>query len=439
MARPGYDRRTGAFAVALSLLLMILTGCSGSDEAGAEAGGKVTLTFAWWGNEDRAQRTKEAVSLFEKRHPGVTVRTSFAGYEAYVQKLATQAAGGDLPDVAQLDYRQISQYAGSGTLLDLGPYVKDGTLRTADFDKALTGTGGYEGKQYALPMGRGSTGFAYDASIFEKAGVAAPKPGWTWDDWAEAGERISALGVKGPNGHAYTGLTDIGVNEDAFENWLRGRGGRLYASENQLGFSVDDLTEFWTFTDKLRRQGVASGARDTAQISGAVEDTPMGRKLAATDFNWDGPFLGYAPLLGENVHFAPVPTTDGRAGQYFKPTTLVGVGANTPHPKEAAELLDFLLNDLDAGKILGVTRSTPPNRKIARTIGSALKGPEKEVYEYGREIAAYGTDAPPTAPPRGDVVLQVSFTRTYQRVIYGMQSPRGAAEEFVAEARRELR
>jgi multiple sugar transport system substrate-binding protein len=115
------------------------------------------------------------------------------------------------------------------------------------------------------------------------------------------------------------------------------------------------------------------------------------------------------------------------------------VGAATHHPKEAAELIDFLLNDPDAGTILGVTRSTPPNQKIAAAIGKGLTGPEKEVYDYGRKIAAYGTEAPPMAPPRGDVVLQVSFTRDYQRVTYGMQSPRGAAEEFVAEAQRELR
>ncbi|MFJ7078912.1 ABC transporter substrate-binding protein [Streptomyces sp. NPDC098781] len=432
-------RRTGSLALALTLLLAFLSGCSDGDAASTETGGKVTLTFAWWGNEDRAERTNQAVDLFEKRHPGVTVRTSFAGYEAYVQKLATQAAGGDLPDVAQLDYRQISQYAGSGTLLDLGPYIEDGSLRTADFDEGLTGTGAYEGKQYAFPMGRGSTGFAYDGSVFEKAGVTAPRPGWTWDDWVEAGEKISALGLKGPNGHAYTGVTDIGVNEDAFENWLRGRGGKLYASQQELGFTVEDLTEFWTFTDSLRRRGVASQAKDTAQISGAVEDTPMGRGLAATDFNWDGPFLGYPPLLGENVHFAPVPTTAGRAGQYFKPTMLVGVGADTQHPREAAELIDFLLNDPDAGEILGVTRSTPPNQRIAQAIGKGLEGPEKEVYDYGRKIAAYGTDAPPMAPPRGDVALQVAFTRSYQRVIYEMQSPREAAEEFVAEAKRELR
>jgi len=436
---PSIRRRDLLGAAAGAVFAPLLAGCSDGGGGSTAVGGKVTLTFAWWGNDDRAQRTNAAVALFEKRHPNISVRTSFAGYPAYVQKLATQAAGGDLPDVAQLDYRQISQYAGSGTLLDLGPYVGNGTLRTADFDKGLTRTGVYGGRQYALPMGKGTTGIVYDAAVFKKAGVATPRPGWTWDDWAEAGRRISALGMKGPNGHAYTGLSDLGVNEDAFETWLRGRGKELYASQHRLGFSTDDLTEFWTFTDKLRREGVVSQARDTAQIGGAVEDTPMGRGLAATDFNWDAPFLGYPPLLGDSVHFAPVPTTDGKVGQYFKPTMLIGVGAGTQHPKEAARLIDFLLNDPDAGKILGVTRSTPPNKRIAAAIGKTLTGPEKEVYDYGRTIAAHGTDAPPMAPPRGDVVLQVSFQRDYQRVSYGMQSPRGAAEEYVAEAKRELR
>ena len=439
MTPPSIRRRDLLGAAAGAVFAPLLAGCSDGGGGSTAVGGKVTLTFAWWGNDDRAQRTNAAVALFEKRHPNISVRTSFAGYPAYVQKLATQAAGGDLPDVAQLDYRQISQYAGSGTLLDLGPYVGNGTLRTADFDKGLTRTGVYGGRQYALPMGKGTTGIVYDAAVFKKAGVATPRPGWTWDDWAEAGRRISALGMKGPNGHAYTGLSDLGVNEDAFETWLRGRGKELYASQHRLGFSTDDLTEFWTFTDKLRREGVVSQARDTAQIGGAVEDTPMGRGLAATDFNWDAPFLGYPPLLGDSVHFAPVPTTDGKVGQYFKPTMLIGVGAGTQHPKEAARLIDFLLNDPDAGKILGVTRSTPPNKRIAAAIGKTLTGPEKEVYDYGRTIAAHGTDAPPMAPPRGDVVLKVSFQRDYQRVSYGMQSPRGAAEEYVAEAKRELR
>lgn len=51
----------------------------------------------------------------------------------------------------------------------------------------------------------------------------------------------------------------------------------------------------------------------------------------------------------------------------------------------------------------------------------------------------YGLDAPPTAPPRGDVAVQTAFIREYQRVMYSLATPRQAARELIDEANRELR
>ncbi|MEU1488472.1 ABC transporter substrate-binding protein [Streptomyces sp. NPDC005752] len=416
-------------------LTATLTACS------AESGGTsqgITLTFSWWGNDDRAERTQRAVRLFEEEHPGVTVRTSNGDFGSYMQKLATQAAGGGIPDLAQLDYRQVSQYAGGGALLPLGEAIRDRTIRTSEMDADFLRTGTYEGKQYALPMGRGITGYAYDSTVYKQAGIPAPRPGWTWQEWAQANRRVAALGLKSPDGRGVVGSNDGGVNEDVFENWLRGRGGQLYAGQNKLGFTEDDLTEFWTFCDELRKEGAVAEAKDTVQAN-STETSPIGRGLAAADYTWDAPFPGYTALLGDDIHFAPVPTTDGRAGQYFKPSMLLGVGAHSEHPKEAAQLADFLLNDRRAGDILGFTRSTPPNRVVAARAAKTLKGPELEIYRYAQTMEKYGLDAPPTAPPRGDVAVQTAFTRQYQRVAYGLATPREAARELIDEADRELR
>ncbi|MBM7442428.1 ABC transporter substrate-binding protein [Streptomyces sp. HB132] len=416
-------------------LTATLTACS------AESGGTsrgITLTFSWWGNDDRAERTQRAVRLFEEEHPGVTVRTSNGDFGSYMQKLATQAAGGGIPDLAQLDYRQVSQYAGGGALLPLGEAIRDRTIRTSEVDADFLRTGTYEGKQYALPMGRGITGYAYDSAVYKQAGIPAPRPGWTWQEWAQANRRVAALGLRAPDGRRVVGANDGGVNEDVFENWLRSRGGQLYADQNRLGFTEDDLTEFWTFCDELRREGAVAEAKDTVQAS-STETSPIGRGLAAADYTWDAPFPGYTALLGDDIRFAPVPTTDGHAGQYFKPSMLLGVGAHSEHPKEAAQLADFLLNDRRAGDILGFTRSTPPNRVIADRVAKTLQGPELEIYRYAQTMEKHGLDAPPTAPPRGDVAVQTAFTRQYQRVAYGLATPREAARELIDEAVRELR
>lgn len=412
-----------------------LTGCSA--ESGGSSGG-VTLTFSWWGNDDRASRTDEAVRLFEKEHPGVTVQTSNGDFGAYMQKLATQAAGGGIPDVAQLDYRQVSQYAGGGALRPLDQDIAKGVIRTSEMDRTFLRTGTYDSKQYAMPMGRGITGYAYDSKVYEKAGIATPRPSWTWEEWAEVNRKIAALGLKSPDGRPVTGANDNGTNEDIFEDWLRSHGRKLYASQTRLGFTEDDLTEWWTFCDRLRKQGAVAAARDTTQAK-STETSPIGRGLAVADYTWDAPFPGYPALLGDSLHFAPVPTIDGKPGQYFKPSMLLGVGAHSQHPKEATQLVDFLLNDRRAGDILGFTRSTPPNRMIAARVAKTLKGAEKEIYDYAQTMEKYGLAAPPTAPPKGDTAIQTAFGRAYQRVMFELATPRQAARELIDEANRELR
>ncbi|MGY0021744.1 ABC transporter substrate-binding protein [Streptomyces sp. YJ-C3] len=437
--RPRPPSRRTVLAAAAAGLSTALTGTlSACSTASGGTSGGVTLRFSWWGNDDRAARTEKAVRLFEKEHPGVTVRTSNGEFGAYLQKLATQAAGGGVPDVVQLDYRQVSQYAGGDALMSLDDVIEDSTIRTSDMDKSFLRTGTYKGGQYALPMGRGITGYAYDSAVFKKAGIPAPQPDWTWEEWAEGNRRISALGLTSPDGRTVVGSNDGGGNEDVFEDWLRSRGGKLYASQTELAFNENDLTEFWTFCDKLRREGATAQAKDSTQATN-TEMSPMGRGLAASDFTWDAPFPGYVSLLGDDVHYAPVPTTGGRQGVYFKPSMLIGIGAHSAHPEEAAQLIDFLLNDPRAGDILGFSRSTPPNRKIATRVSKTLKGPEREIYEYAQTMEKYGVAPPPTAPPRADLAINTAFGRAYERVMYELTTPRQAARELIDTANRELR
>ncbi|MGO4424502.1 extracellular solute-binding protein, partial [Streptomyces sp. MCAF7] len=91
--------RRAVLAVAAVGLSTALTGTLSACSAASGDTSGITLRFSWWGNDDRAARTEDAVRLFEKEHPGVTVRTSNGDFGAYLQKLATQAAGGGVPDV----------------------------------------------------------------------------------------------------------------------------------------------------------------------------------------------------------------------------------------------------------------------------------------------------------------------------------------------------
>lgn len=425
---PG-NRTTRCCATAAVLTLsVLLTGCGGSDES--SGGGRTVLRYTWWGNPDRAARTQEAVALFEKEHPGVEVQTSFSGYEAYKQKLATQAAGGDAPDVMQLDYRQIDQYASGGILLDLGKQKK--ALRTDEIDPGLLATGVVDDTQYAIPQGRGTEAIVYDAKQWKAAGVKLPRKGWTWDEWATAMRGLAKKAGK-------PGSLDPGQSEDCFEVWLRGQGKGLYTKDRGLGFTADDLTRWWTFTDKLRREGAVSSAEQTTQLDGSVENQPLARGKAVADFNWDAPASGYMPILGEGLTLAPMPSgADGTPGQYFKPSMFMGAAASTEHPEESAEFIDFMINDEKAAAILGASRGIPVNEPIRDDLGPELKDFDKTVADYQDSVDG-SLKTPPQAPPSGDNSLQTTFQRDYDQVSFEQMTPREAAEDFITEAKAELR
>ena len=55
--------------------------------------------------------------------PASTIDPETYAWNDYWPKLATQAAGQNLPDVIQMDYRYIFEYARRGQLADLTPFV----------------------------------------------------------------------------------------------------------------------------------------------------------------------------------------------------------------------------------------------------------------------------------------------------------------------------
>lgn len=426
---PGSRTRRSCVTAVVLALCAVLSGCSGGTESGG-SGGKVVLRYTWWGNPDRAARTEEAIGLFEKKYPGIEVQSSFSGYDTYKQKLATQAAGGDAPDVMQLDYRMIDQYASGGVLYDLGR--QKSVLRTDEIDAGLLATGALDGRQYAVPQGRGTETVVYDAEQWKATGVPLPSGAWTWSEWADA---MRALAGK----TGAPAATDPGQSEDAFEVWLRGQGKDLYTEDGELGFTADDLTRWWTFTDRLRRDGVVSPAEQTTQLDGTVENTPLGRGKAIVDINWDAPASGFVALVGQGVTLAPMPSgEDGTPGQYFKPSMFMGIAANTGHPEEAARLIDFMLNDPGAARVLGATRSMPVNETLREEIAPDLKDFDKVINDYHATVEGKLND-PPQAPPSGDSALQTTFQRDYDQVSYERMPPREAAENYITEANAELR
>ena len=111
-------------------------------------------------------------------------------WAGYWDKLATQTAANDMPDIIQMDLAYIAEYGGRGALLDLS---KQKGLDLAAFDKNTLASGQYSGKQYGISTGQNALAVFANVNVFKKAGVAIPDDTkWTWDDFAKTAQAVAA-------------------------------------------------------------------------------------------------------------------------------------------------------------------------------------------------------------------------------------------------------
>lgn len=202
--------RLAAVATASALSLgLILSGCasSGSDaggeasadalDAALESGGEIT--YWTWTPSAEAQ-----VAAFEKAYPKVKVNLVNAGTntEEYTKLQNAITAGSGAPDVAQVEYYAIPQFALADSLVDLAPYgfgdLED--LYTPGPWGAVTSGE----KVYGLPQDSGPMAMFYNKTVFDQYGIAVPT---TYDEYVAAAEQLHAAN---PNAYITADTGDSG-------------------------------------------------------------------------------------------------------------------------------------------------------------------------------------------------------------------------------------
>src|SRR6476469_3515409 len=168
-------RRLLATAVA-AVLLAPLAACGddGGEAPAVDSTKPVELSIFWWGGDARAKLTEEALALYTKKHPNVTFKKTWQANQGYFDKLATLTAGGDAPDIFQIDDNYLTEYASRSITLDLTPYQKSGKLDTSKFPERLWKYGLTEGKLAGLSFGENTQGLVYNKTLLQSHSLPEP-------------------------------------------------------------------------------------------------------------------------------------------------------------------------------------------------------------------------------------------------------------------------
>jgi len=153
----------------------------------------IRMRAIWWGGQDRAKRTNEAIQLFEKSKPDLKIATESNAWGDYWTRLATQVAGGNAPDVIQMDYRYIFEYARRGALLPLDQFIPS-KINVGDFSKEAIDSGKVDGKVYAVPNNNAQPVILYlNKKVLADAGISSPPS--TFEELLDAVDKLKAAGL----------------------------------------------------------------------------------------------------------------------------------------------------------------------------------------------------------------------------------------------------
>lgn len=397
---------------------------SSAPSATSKPAEKVELRMLWWGSQDRHDLTMKVIKLFEEKNPNIKVTPEYSGFDGYWDKLSVQVGGGSAPDVIQMSTAYINDYVNRQSLLPL-----DGTsIKLTDIDESTLSTGKLNGKLYAIPAGISSQAYVYDPAILAKAGVKLPER-MTWDDLAAAAKQITEK-----LGKDMIGITNDSGSPEMLSFFIRQKGMEFF-KDGKLGFTAEALTEYFNFWEKLRKEGATSTPEQTASFFGApLEKYPIVTGKTPFALLSSNQIGSMSTLANRPLEMTFIPKANGgKDADYVSPSMYWSIYAKTKYPKEAALLTDFLLNDPEAGKILGANRGVPVSSKVRDALQPQLSDVDKKQFDFVSKVTKVAKPINIIDPKGAGEVRQLLGT-TSQEIQFGKKTPEQGAKEFIEKA-----
>lgn len=416
------------------MALGMLAGCGGTGSSGStseSSDGTVNLTFTWWGNQTRNERTQAALDLYSEQNPGVTFDPQFAEWNDYWDKLATAAAGHSLPDIVQMDYSYLEQYVSNGLLVDLTPYIEDGTINVDNVDEGILNSGKVGDGIYALCNGVNVPALLYNKTLLDEAGITI-KDNMTMDEFiAVCKEVYEKTGYK----------TNIAYGSDAYIDYFCRAYDEIIYESDSIGASQETLDAFYSLYEDGINEGWLIDPSVFAEVTvGSVEQDPMVYGSSPETMSWC--FFAYSNQLTATKSAAPEgmeigmttwPSADPAKSDFLKPSQFFAITVDSKNPAEAAKVLDFITNSVECNNILLGERGVPISSEVSNAISENMSEDDRNIITFINEVVTPNSSTiSPPAPTAASEAYNLN-DNLIEKVCYGELTAAEAAQQMYEE------
>ncbi len=404
----------------------------GSESAQSESGssGSASLIMAWWGNQVRNERTQQVLDLYAEENPGVTIEGQFSEFDDYWNKLATAAAGHAMPDIVQMDYKYLEQYVSNNLLVDLTPYIEDGTIDVSQCNEDVLNSAQVGDGIYAICNGINAPALFYNKTLLDENGITI-EDNMTMDEFIDVCREVyEKTGYK-------TNLC-YNQNEQFAEYYLRADDIVMFEDGKMGGDSADPYIEFF----KLYEDGISEGWHVEPSIFaertiGSVEQDPLVYGSSPETMSWCS--LSYSNQYSAIKNAAPEemeigittwPSKDPAKSDYLKPSQFFAISTDSENPDEAAKILNFFTNSVECNNILLGERGIPLSSTVADAISENLSEDDQEVIRFVYEVVEPASSQINPPAPDGASEVNNLLNQLEEQVCYGVMTAEEAGTQL---------
>ena len=289
----------------------------------------------------------EGVDLFQQKHPEIRVDYRYGEWNGYEKRTKVWMESHNEADVMQINYAWLDVYSSDGTgFYDLN--TLSDVLDLSNFTEEELSYGMKAGKLNALPIAMNTHTFYYNQDILDQYGLTVPKK---WDDL------FSMAKVLAPKGKYVLGFAKKHLFLLMIAYYEQSFGTPFFNQDGTLAADAKGIEYVLKFYRRLLDEHVICpiDSFDRAKyMSGEIVGTMCW--ISDTKIYCDG-----LAETGVKVSRGEYPKLDGASlsGWYIKPATMWAISKDTEHPREAAILLNYLLNDPDMAKLQKTEKGVP--------------------------------------------------------------------------------
>ena len=296
------------------------------------ADGKVHLTYWAW-----LKDLQKVLDVFNASQDRIQVDATWipgGSTGGYAKILSAVAAGGG-PDIAQVELRQVPEFALAGALVNLSRYGF-GEDESA-FDPGAISQAKVGENIWGVPQDTGPMASFYNREVLEgELGLTFPS---TWDEFRETAGIVSEAGKQIISLDPSDGSHPIGWVMQSGAVWFRPEGdGWIVDMTDDASMRV---AEFWDGIFDEGLVGTGYGSYTTPWYAAAAD----GKVLASISGSWSDALNETVPGGSGKWAVAPMPTWPDGYASGGHGGSAAAILANSKHPAEALEFLTWMCTD----------------------------------------------------------------------------------------------